>query len=632
MKRQAEITLDAGAPIRLIHFEATERLSGLFTIEAEVVLEDRVDFLPHLGKPASIEVFELERSVRFFHALLIEALYLRQEDQGFHYRLILRPWLHLLEHNRAYRIFEQKTVVEIARVVLEGQSRRVDYGKLQNSYQPWPYCTQYRESDFAFLSRLMEREGIYYYFRHERDEHVLVLADGPGAHQPAPGYETIKLRPDWSGRSGGLAESLWTWQEAVTSGGETRVLLQSFDYQTSETRHGTAESAARNAADGQDDHEYSGDFVDEALAAHWARVRLEAARAEQRRYSGAGDAIGLHCGGRFRLDSDAAFGRGETFLITSLRYSLDAEPYRSGNPAEARRVAIEAVPAETKWRAPHRTPRPSAGPETAIIMAGGADDGAADPLGRVRVRFLWGRPDEAPLAARSCWLRVAQGSAGSGFGHVALPRTGQEVIVSFLDGNPDRPIVTGRVYNSEHLHPYDLPAHRTRALFRSRSIGASGSYAGAAATPAGPGYNELMFEDRGGAEQVYLRAQRDRLVEVLLDDAARIGRDRTATVHRDDETRVTTGDHRLTVAQGAATIEAAKSISLRVGPNSLTITPLGITLTVGPSVISLTEMGLAMNGLTITAEAETVMTLNGSVATLAGEAMLNLLGGALTIL
>ncbi len=631
MKRQAEMTLDVGSTLRLIKFDCQERLSDIFEIDAEVVVEERVDFFLSLGKPALIEVFEQEKSVRFFHALVIEAHYLLQEDQGFHYRLVLRPWLHLLGHNRVYRIFEQKNVVDILKEVLEEQSRHVDYSKLSGSYQPWPYCTQYRESDLAFISRLMEREGIYYFFRHERDDHVLVLADGRGAHQPAPGYETVKLRADWSGRSGGLAEALWDWQEHVSSGGETRFLLQSFDYQQTQTKDGRTDGPTRNPADTQEVYEFTGDFVDEGLANHWTKVRLESARARQRHYSGNGDAIGVACGGSFTLDSDAAFERGSEFIITALDYSMYAEPYRSGNDEQPRRVRIEAVTSDTQWRAPIVTPLPVAGPETAIVMVGGADDTNVDAMGRIRVRFLWGKPGQAPEKARSCWLRVSHPSAGAAFGHVTLPRTDQEVIVDFLDRNPDRPIVTGRVYNSQHVHPYALPEHRTRSLYRSHTIGAIGSYDGAESTPSAPGYNELSFEDKGGSEQVYLRAQRNRLTEVLLDDEARIKRDRSATIHRDDTTKVETGDYSVSVQQGEATIEAARRITLKVGLNSITIDALGIALSVGTTQIRLSETGIVMNGLTVTGEAETTMTLNGSITTVTGDAMLNLLGGALVI-
>jgi type VI secretion system secreted protein VgrG len=627
MKRQAEITIDVGTSTRLIRFTSTETLGELFTVTAEIATTDRVDMLPFLGRTAAIEVFELEASVRFFHAVLIEAHYLGGEDQGYHYQLVLRPWLHLLGNNRSYRIFEERTAVEIVREVLQDHSRKVDYSRLSGRYLPIPYCMQYRESDLNFVLRLLQREGIYFFFRHEAAEHILVLCDAPSAHQPAPGRDTVQLRVDHSGR-GGLAETLWTWREHATTGGESQVVLQSYDYETSRTRTGRIAGDARTAADRQEIHEFIGDFVDEALGRHWAQVKLEAARARQRYYTGEGDTIGLACGGRFSLDSDDAFNRGQMFVITLLHYEMWAEPYRSGNVEEPRRVAIEAVTADTAFRAPIVAPLPVAGPETAIVMVGGADDSHADAMGRVRVRFLWG-DSASPEKARSCWLRVSHPSAGAGFGHVSLPRNNQEVIVDFLGGNPDRPIVTGRVYNSEHSHAYALPQNRTRSLYRTHSIGAIGSYLGAESAPNGPGFNEIRFEDKGGSEEVYLRAQRNRLAEVLLDDEARISRDRKTRVGRDRDTKirgnetttVETGNFRLKVDVGRATIEAMQSITLQVGLNKLVIDEIGVRLISGQSSIQMTPVDIVTRSVILTSQGQAMNLVNGAVVIVKGNAL-----------
>jgi type VI secretion system secreted protein VgrG len=609
MNRQAEITLKVGSEVNLVKFRSYERLGELFEIDAEIVAAAKIDFLPHLGSPVLIEVFELGKVVRFFHALLAESHFLDETGQGYHYALKLRPWLYTLAHNRTYRVFENKTGLDIIKAVLADYSRRVDFSRVSGRYLIRPYCTQYRESDFAFLSRIMEREGLYYYFDHRRTDHVLMLCDAPSAHRPTPGYDTMKLRSDRVGRGGGLTGEMWRWHEHVRDDGERRFLLQSFDYETTSTKRGLNDGGARNRADTQEVYHYSGDFVEEPLARHWAQVGVEAARARQRHYSGEGDMIRAFCGGRFKLDSDDAFDRGKEFVVTALEYAVEAEPHRSGMEAEPRRVALEAVLRDTPWRSPQTTPSPRAGPETAIVMAGGADDANADRLGRVRVRFLWGRPGDAPIKTRSCWLRVSQPSAGASFGHVTLPRTGEEVIVDFLDGNPDRPIVTGRVYNSEHVHPYSLPQHRTRSLYRSQSIGPAGSYPGAKRTPRGPGYNELMFEDRGGAEQVYLRAQRDRLTEVMLDDETRVMRDRTATVFRDESTTVETGNAELKVQRGSVTIEAATRITLRVGGNMIVIDPSGIHCTSGSSRVDLSPASLLMRSTMINANAQLLQTM-----------------------
>ena len=654
MKRQAEIDVALGSRARLIGFHSAERLSQPFQIEAEVVLEDRVDILPALGKPACITVYEVDAPVRYFHGLVIEAHHLRQTDEGHHYALVLRPWLHLLDSNRAYRIFEQKTVVQMLRDVLAPHSRHIDYGGLTETYRPWPYCAQYRESDLSFVMRLMEREGIYFYFRHEKGEHTMVLCDSRAAHKPSPRAATVKLRPDLVGGHG-TEDSLWEWHEHVRSGGERRVLIQSFDYEKTLVRDGRADGGTRGPADTQEIHDYTGDFVDPTLAKHWAQVRLEAARADQRVYTGSGDTIGIACGGLFKLDSTDAFDRGREFIVTTLDYAMDAEPWRSDGDMARREVSIEAITSQTKWRAPIVTPAPFAGPVTAIVIEGGADDSRVDRMGRVRVRFLWKKSDEADIKARSCWLRVSHPSAGASFGHVTLPRLDEEVIVDFLNGNPDRPIVTGRVYNSRHQHAYALPANRTRSLYRSNTIGKMGSYAGAETRPRAPAFNELSFDDKGGAEEVYLRAQRNRRTDVLYDDAEtvnrdqanRVGRDRETAVRRNDSTTVETGNHSLTITRGASTVQARQRIMLRVGTSRVLMTPAtitvaqgtsritmtstSITLAVGPNMISLTPAGITLNGTTITGNALSALTWEGTVSTIHGKAAVNVLGGAVVI-
>jgi type VI secretion system secreted protein VgrG len=635
MKRQAEITLDAGCEIGLIRFTSHEKLGELFRIDADIYASSKVDFLTILGKPASIEVFDAGRLIRRFHALLAEADFVGEDGEAYQYRLTLRPWLFALSHNKAYRIFEDMSGLDIIKRILADHSRRVDYSKISDRYKSRPYTSQYRESDLDFLSRIMEREGIYYYFEHGRGDHVLILCDAPSAHVAAPGHETIKLHRDRVGPAGGVTDALWSWREHVRVGGERSVLFQTFDDQTASVKKGRSDGARRNPADTQDIHEYTGDFVDEALADHWAKVAMEATRARQRSYSGEGDLGAIFCGARFRLASDQGFRRGQEFVVTALTYSVDAEPYRSGAETGRRHVEIEAVTADTRWRSAILTPAPRAGPETAIVMVGGADDTTVDSLGRVRVRFLWGLPGEAPEKARSCWLRISYPSAGASFGHVALPRLGEEVIVDFLDGNPDRPIITGRVYNAKHPHPYGMPEHRTRSLYRSQSIGQPGSYAGAEQPPpGGTGYNELRFEDKGGSEEVYLRAQRNRLADIFLDDETRIRRDCRSRIGRDRQTQirgnetvsVETGQYQLAVEQGSASVTAAELIRLAVGASSLTIDPSGITLQVGLSTIRLTETGIVIDGLTVTSRATTTQTIMGALTTVDAQGLLTLSG------
>ncbi len=464
---------------------------------------DEIDFLGHLGKPVSLDVGNPPDHVRYFHGLLTEAVLLKTDINGSHYRLTLRPWFHLLDQNRDYRIFQDKTVVEIAKKVFaDAGMKDVGFDKLTGTYRKRDYCVQYKESDFRFLSRLFEDEGIYYYFEHAKSAHKMVLCDAKGAHRAAPSYETVKLLPV---QASGLArpDSLSEWSERVSTAGQAKVSLRSFDFTKPQTAvHSDAEGASQHPQDALEVYEYLGDFVDKGVGVARSKVRLAAARAGRRQFHGAGDAPGLACGGLFKL-SNAAVGRyNREYLITGVRHRIEAEAHRTGEVREPRRVEIEAIPSDTLFRPPLLTPRPSAdGPETATVTGPSGEVIYVDEHGRVKVRFHWDRSPDDP-GKTSCWMRVSHHSAGEGFGNVVLPRVGQEVVVDFLDGDPDRPIITGRVYNAQRKHTYGLPTDKTRSLWRSQTVGDAGSYSGAEKEPpAGKGFNEIRFEDRAAARK-----------------------------------------------------------------------------------------------------------------------------------
>ena len=310
-----------------------------------------------------------------------------------------------------------------------------------------------------------------------------------------------------------------------------------------------------------------------------------------------------------------------------------------------------AIPSDTLFRPPLVAEKPiSSGVETATVTGPAGEVVYVDEWGRVKVRFHWDRSPDQP-GKTSCWMRVSHHSAGEGFGNVDLPRVGQEVIVDFLNGDPDRPIITGRVYNGQRRHAYDLPAQKTRSLWRTQTIGRLGDYGGAEKTPPpnSKGFNEIRLEDKGGAEEIYIHAQREMVRDVLLDDtltvqrdrATRVGRDRktavkrheattietgdethevskgkrTTTIELDDGTTVRSGNYSLKVDKGTVTIEAAQSITLKVGSSSIVMNPSSITL----------------NALTITSDARALNIVNAPQAEVHGKAMTTITGGIVKI-
>ena len=679
MDRQASISIAlGGASFKLERLEAVERLSEPFVLLVEGFSADEVDFLGHLGKPVSLEVGEPPDHIRYFHGLVTEAVVLNTDVNGSHYRLTLRPWLFLLDQNRNYRIFQEKTVIDIAKKVFSDAGMKdVDFDQLRGIFRKRDYCVQYKESDFNFLSRLFEDEGIYYYFEHNKASHKLVLCDGKSAHKPAPHYETIKLVSLQPGH-GITPDTLSEWSERVSTAGQARVSLRSFDFTKPQTPvSGEAEGASQHPQDALEVYEYLGDFVDKGVGAARGKIRLAAARAGRRIFHGAGDAPGLACGGVFKL-SNAAIGRyNREYLITGVRHIVEAEAHRSGEVREPRRVEIEAIPSDTVFHPSLVTPRPAAdGPETATVTGPAGEVIYVDEYGRVKVRFHWDRSPDDP-GKTSCWMRVSHHSAGEGFGNVVLPRVGQEVVVDFLDGDPDRPIITGRVYNAQRKHTYGLPADKTRSLWRSQTVGEAGAYSGAETQPpAGKGFNEIRFEDKGGKEEVYVHAQREMVTEVLLDDSltvqrdrkTRIGRDRataikhneiltvetgdeihevsqgkrTTTIQQDDALTVKMGNLKTTVSQGnLATTVSMGNMDTQVKMGSYTVkTSLGavtieamqsITLKVGQSSVVIDQMGVTVKGMMVSSEAQVLQKVKGTMTQIEGSAMTTVKGAIVMI-
>lgn len=598
---QAAINCNLGAgEIKLVTLETQENISSIFSITAYVITEREIDILPSLGQDTSFRIFEEAKIIRYFHGNIAEIRHLHEDINGFHYKLTCKPWIDTLRYNRAYRIFEQKSALDIIKAVLQSFGRQVDYSRLSKTYRARPYCTQYRESDLNFVSRLMQQEGIYYYFRHSADAHTLVLCDGRAAHDAAPGYADLLFPRSMHGEIGS-PETIWDWHETAILSAEREILLQSHDYEAPRVVTAAASAAQQTKSDKLEVHAFTGNFTEPAIGEHWARMQLESARAARRVFTGRGDGLGLACGGTVRLrDLTGRRGVNAEFMLTGVSHSIPVDPIEVDGVHPVRHVRLEAVRSDTPYRAPMSIDRPVAsGPETAIVVQGGADDANGDPMGRVRVEFHWSGRSKSTQPARSCWLRISHPSAGSEFGHFALPRNGDEVIVTFLDGDPDRPIITGRVYNGDHKHPYPLPNERMRSVWRSRTIGNPGSYPGAEKPPRGQGYNELSFNDKGGAEEVYLRAQRNRRSEVMLDDALtvqrdrdqRIGRDRKTTVVGDDRLTIEGGNLRISADRGSIVLEATRSIVLKVGQNTIVIDQAGVTT----SGLAVTSMGTSSN-------------------------------------
>ncbi|MFM2068752.1 MAG: type secretion system tip protein VgrG, partial [Pseudomonadota bacterium] len=373
--------------------------------------------------------------------------------------------------------------------------------KLKGSYKPRPYCVQYRETDFNFVSRLLEEEGIFYYFKHSQGKHELVLADDSGVHEPLAGFAEIPYDEDKEHIVGYPGLTDWRMRHEIQTGA---IVLRDYNYETPSTDL-TSTPAKSSRGHGESTYEvydYPGLYPDKGAGDALAEVRLGEMESRHARFDGSGNTPGLVVGGKFTLKEHPRKDQNTDYLVISTRIEMQQGGYEAGTPVDTLfgcKVLAQAF--AEPFRPARITRKPAvAGPQTAVVVGeGGAGEIVTDKLGRVKLQFHWDRLGKKDSKS-SCWVRVASPMAGNGWGFISLPRVGQEVVVDFLEGDPDRPLITGRVHNPEQLPPYELPTNATVTTLKTRSK------KGAAAD-----FNELRFEDKAGSEYLLLHAQKDRI-------------------------------------------------------------------------------------------------------------------------
>lgn len=640
MERQTRLAIDIGGEqVHLRRLEAQEGLGTPFTALVDVVAPlGEVDLLPHLGKPVAIDIAQDGVRQRHFHGLMVAGEYLHEDGAGFHYRLTLRPWTQLLAGNRRHAIYQDRTVVDIIKAVLDDSGvAKADYGRLAQPRTPRPYCVQYGESDFAFISRLMEEEGIYYFFRHERDEHVMVLCDDPGAHQEG-NPAALVFNPQSGSMSNAntrnlAVNDLHSWHERVATTAQARVTMRDWNFTKADRPLEIAETdEARHPSDDGEVYVWPGRYAQESAGRPLGKVALQAERAERVLYTGESQAMGVGTGSLLSVTHHPNDRFNDAYLVVRTHHVVAAEAHRSGGGGGDSRVTFEAIPATTPFRSPLRSPRPVvSGPETAVVTGPSGEEIYTDEYARVKVRFHWDRAD-TPGERATCWIRVSQ---TGGLGNLILPRVGHEVIVDFLHGDPDRPIVTGRVFNSLNMPVYPLPQHKTRALWRTKRYGKSGDSGGAMALDTGaPGANELRFEDKGGAEEVFLHAERDMNLRVRRSESHHVGLDRETRVGHDHSEEVKNnqkgkiGASRTVHVAKDDTLEVGQALKIKAGTTIDIEAGTKITLKVGDTRIVVDPTAIDMKAaLKALLKAGLQIEVKSTLTTVKGDGMLTLKGG-----
>ena len=500
-----------------------ETISQPFAFDVALLSrQPRLDEDVLLGKPITIAIpLPQTQGVRYLNGKVAGVETHSQELSGTRYtvcQLRMESDLWPLMHDRNQRIFQQKSVPEIIRQLLN------EYGiafedRLTGNYPTWEYCVQYQESSFNFFSRLIELEGIYYYFEHAADQHKLILSDDNGTHKIFPGYGSIPYIVTPSGGSTneeGISQ--WRIHRNAVPG---LYSLNDYDFRKPYATLLQARQNPVSSYSGQVDvYDWPGHFVESGQGAQYARIRQQVWLASHRVLAGMSTALGIAPGHTFSLLKSPQANDNGNYLVTSAKYVLKENRYASGDGEETHHsIQFTVIPSEVQFRAPvsARWPR-TYGPQTARVVCPEGQSIWTDKYGRVKVQFHWDREAKGDDTS-SCWVRVSSAWAGQGFGGIQIPRANDEVVVDFINGDPDRPIITGRVYNEANMPPWSLPANATQMGFYSRTKDGSPSQA-----------NALRLEDKPGQEEVFIRAQKDMNTLVINDRATDVGNNHTESV------------------------------------------------------------------------------------------------------
>jgi type VI secretion system secreted protein VgrG len=608
--------------------EALGRLSE-FRIELASELVD-IKIADVLGTGMTVSLDLPQGGKRHFHGIVTRFAYQGWRDGKPSYLAVVRPALWLLTRSTNCRIFQEKSALDILRDVIGeyGGAIALDDGMLSATPAQREYCVQYRESDFDFVCRLLEEEGIYFYFRHADGEHTMVLADGYGAHETVSGYDSIPFRDEEKARD--------ALEEAVTRlypGGEIQpsaMALNDFDFEkaSSSISGGMRVKASMPAPFGQQSYEhydYPGRYNVADTGTGFARARMEALHGQGERIEAAASARGLTTGALFTLADHPRDDQNRVFLVTSAETSIAGAGYRSDGRKEGRNEGLrfecsfQAIGKEHSYRPPATARKPIVqGPQTAMVVGKAGEEIWTDKYGRIKVQFHWDRDGKSDEKS-SCWVRVQQGWAGKGWGMMFVPRIGMEV------------------YNGDAMPPYTLPADQTKSTIKSNT------------SKGGNGFNEIRFEDKKDSEEIFVQAEKDfnrvvknndtlkvgfekkdkgdQTIEIANDQSLDVGNDRKVHVKNDqtvaidnnlsttvknDETRKVDNNQSVKVGNKIV-IEANTSIELKVGGSSIKIEAAKITIK-SPEIAVQSDANTEIKaGAMMQVKSGAVMTIEGAL-------------------
>jgi len=568
-KRQFAISTPLG-PDKLLLYKLTgiETLDAPFHYQLELFSEDNsINCDELLAKSVTVSIATADDNSRFINGYVTEFYQMEPYLDQFRYFAEIRPWLWLLTLSENCRIFQKQSYPEIIKTVFDELGFCDVEDHLTGSYPAKDYVVQFNETDFDFVSRLLAQEGIFYFFKHSESNHILVLVDENTSLEQIGDihYRSSEYRRQQ--RQSAFIEK-WQQHKQVRSGGIRRI---DYDYHSPEKNLETLASApALPSLSSFERFNYPGKYRQRSLGDNYTRLLMESENKRFETLSGSTNHRLLTAGSIFNLTEYFREQQNRDYLAVTARLAIENDDFKADRGDDSNEVyscQFTAIPADTTFRPDVKVKKPVMyGPQTAVVVGKSGEEIWTDEFGRVKVQFHWDRQGTSDENS-SCWIRVSQVHAGSGFGGIDIPRIGEEVIVEFLGGDPDRPIITGRVYNGKNKSPNPLPATAMVSGLKSRS------------TPKGSGDNTLMFDDSKDKELILLHGQHNMEKNIDHDETVTIGNDRTEDVGNNET--ITIGNNRSETVGKNESISIGENRSLSVGKDNNENIDKNETVTIG---------------------------------------------------
>ena len=643
-------TADGVTELLLEKFSGTEALSKPFEFRLSMLSADfSVDLKKLLRTPVTITIVMADATVRYFNAVFRSITQAKEGDDVMTERVemgvsnpahdlavydaVVVPKVWFLSLVSDCKIFQSMSVPDIVSKVLKDNGITDFSFRTNGAYPTREYCVQYRESSLDFISRLLEEEGIFYFFEHTDSKHTMVFSDKSSLLPACPNQAIAQYSFDQEGWVGEGEEGVATL-ERIETAYTGKAALTDYCFKTPNLN-----LMSRLADANEEVYDYPGEYSTVDDGERYVRIRLEEREALQFVVNGSSRCRAFRPGVYFALEGHYRADTNQDYFLTSVTHDAFDSTYRQDkDESHYYKNTFRAIPQKVPYRPPRDTERPTVhGLQPALVVGKAGEEIWTDQYGRVKVQFYWDRVGKKNEDS-SCWIRVSQIWAGKAWGWMTIPRIGQEVLVDFLEGDPDQPIIVGRVYNADQTVPWDLPANQTQSGILTRS-----SKGGNSDT-----FNRIQFEDKMGGEQINIWAQKDMNTHVENNDDQKVEQNRTIEVDGthtekivgDTSITITTGNHSLDIQTGNQSIKVDQgnqttdiamgnqSTTLDMG-NKSTTASLGsisfeamqsITLTVGGNSITIDQSGITIEGMMITISGDTMTTVEG-------DAMLTLTGG-----